>query len=150
MGSDTVTESDLLELGQIARENVRTTHGRIIHNCWYVVNELQDLLVDQYELNTEQYANRHVLVNGEHKHHILVIHGSLVDGFHPQNEVWVDPSFDQFCDENYVSAEDKTGVHDNVTVTFCSRDELDDIRVLRADDDRRTQYTIPTGYKTLL
>lgn len=150
-----IGEEELKAVGEQAREWVENEYGRLMHNCWFVVDRMQTLLHDEYDLSEhgvdeKSYAKRHVLVDGEHKHYILLVDGGLLSGFHPDNTVWVDPSFDQFCDENFVPEEEKSGVPDSVSVTFGKKNELENVRVLRADDDRRhTDYEIPAGKKSL-
>lgn len=142
-----VTETDfetttdtLTTVGRRAREYTRDTYGSVMNNCWAVSTAIMDFLQDDHGLPTELedalYGVRCVYVGGT-KHYIFVISGRLVSGFHPDTEVWVDGAIDQFCDENV--AMDSVLINSSVG----SVDELDVVRVLRADDERRLEYEVP-------
>lgn len=137
-GFETTTET-LTTVGKRAREYTRDTYGSVMNNCWAVSTAIMDFLQDDHGLPTEledvSYGVRCVYVDGT-KHYIFVISGRLVSGFHPDTEVWVDGAIDQFCDENV--AMDSVLINSSVG----SVDELDAVRVLRADDYRRSEYTI--------
>jgi len=135
------SEGDIREAGLEARSRPEM----VDHNCGYIVEQMERILgglVDVSFTDMESGARYVTVGDSEMKHFILVISGEFVEGYHPDGEVWVDASFDQFCDEN-VEIE-------AVKESFGKRDEIDKVRIMGLEDDRLTQYTIPCDKKSLL
>lgn len=138
-----ISESDIQEAGEYARSSVSS----IYNNCGHIADKVEMYLNDQglpYKNTTsEDYGVIHVRVGNDKpqtdgngtKHYIFRIRGHFVSGdFRPENWIWVDAAFDQFCD--------KRKENGDVSISYGTKSEIENIRIMRSvDDPRMSNYT---------
>lgn len=131
-----ITRNQIRKYGKQARESVPT----IVHNCGEIADAFEGYLIDYCDLPyrgeiTEKYGVRHIRVgpSGKEKHYIFTIDGSLVEGYKAGEEIWIDLSFDQFCDENKEAGP--------IDYSYGPRDTLKEIQVIPPNDSRRSRYS---------
>lgn len=125
------TETEIRELTLTARQMENKIQGR----CYEICHNLGNILIDRGLPHTgDPFTVEHVRVgeNNDEKHFIMKIDGKYIEGTTAGEEVYIDTSLDQFCDENK-----KAG---DVTVSFGSRESLQKVYIYFPDDPRREQY----------
>lgn len=131
-----VSTRKLCDLAHEAREQVPAVQG----NCGEIIDHLSNLLIERemvpYPLPDDLvFQRRHVRVgpNGEEKHYVLELSGSLVKDTPNNGTILVDASFDQFNERNAKS--------NQVEVSYGKRPGLREVRVLLPGERRRkSQY----------
>lgn len=135
------SENDIIRAGIEARKRPE----KVAHNCGFIVEQMERVLTENMSVSMRDFDGgaRHILVGDtEMKHFILVLPGKYIEGYHPDNEVWIDPSFDQFNDTIKENGE--------IPESFGSKTDLEPVRIMGTDDERLNDYTIPFDQKSLL
>lgn len=136
-----VSKQDINDAGQYARQQA----DQIYNNCWDVASAVEMYLNDQglpwgEDIGFEDYGVLHVRVGTEHqdapnngqKHYVFRLKGEYINGpYRDDNYVWVDASFDQFCDRSPWD------------FSYGKKSEIDNVRIMRvANDERISQYDL--------
>ena len=128
------TQSELRQHAMTARREVGPP---IAGQCDKICERLGELLCDHglpYRERSDVYEvrQRRLGPGGRECHFICSIPGEFVAGAGSGERVWVDPSLDQFCDENK-----EQGV---VTISLGPREEIDPVYIYMPGDSRRSKY----------
>jgi len=131
-----ISKKEIITYGEKARNSFGSVQG----NCGKIADRFEGYLIDYCDLPYEgnivdKYGVIHIRVgpNGEEKHFIFYIDGEIVEGYFPREEILIDLSFDQFNDSNKENGE--------VSVSYGKEEEIDNIRIMKPDDDRLTAYS---------
>lgn len=131
-----ISKQDILKYGKKAR---RDYYPKIQGNCGLICDRFEGYLIDFAGLPytgevVEKYGVMHIRVgpNGKEKHFVFHIDGKCVEGYFPGEEILIDLSFDQFNNKNKQK--------DIVTVSYGSKQSLDNIRIMKPDDNRLSNY----------
>jgi len=139
-----VSKRDIKDAGKYARQQV----DQIYNNCWDVASAVEMYLNDQglpwgEDIGFEDYGVLHVRVGTEHqdapqdgqKHYVFRVKGKYINGSYRDDKyVWVDASFDQFCDRTPWD------------FSYGTKSEIENVRIMRvADDERISQYSLFSG-----
>lgn len=135
--SNIITEENIKNYGERARNDFSSIRG----NCGKIADRFESFLIDYEGLPyrekefTDKYGVRHVRVgpNGEEKHFLFIIDGLFIKKYFKGEDIWIDLSFDQFNDKNKEN--------ELVSVSFGSKDSIDNVRIMKPDDNRLSQYS---------
>lgn len=125
------TEDQLREFALQARK----METRIKGMCYEICHNIGNILIDNGMPYTgDPYTVEHKRVgdNNEEKHFILILDGKYVQGVDETEEVYIDASLDQFCEENK-----QDGLVD-ISLGACS--DIQEVYIYYPDDSGRQKY----------